>query len=379
MNLLGCVAFGISAVAAYVVPSTGSAIDLAAANAFTALGALGFLIGALLLLPGDASPAPDDAERLAARDADVTQTQGASHDADAPEGPSAPTRDLSVLPIFELEGGGRIPRHEMPENGMPAGRRLPDHPRRADARRQRAHEPRDVRDDVDGAAGRQAHGRVLRQEHDRQGRVSADRGARDALRQHAQPALARRAGAGDGLLDDGLERGGDARRARAQAALAEAARGRGQADRQAEPRDGHQRPGLLGEVRELLGRRDAARADGGRPLHTSRPRRPSKRCDENTIGVVAILGSTFDGAYEPVAEICAALDDLQERTGLDVPVHVDGASGAFVAPFVDPDLEWDFRLPRVVVDQHVGAQVRARLPGRRLGRSGATPRRCPRT
>jgi glutamate decarboxylase len=71
------------------------------------------------------------------------------------------------------------------------------------------------------------------------------------------------------------------------------------------------------------------------------------RCDENTIGVVAVLGSTFDGSYEPVAEICAALDDLQARTGLDVPVHVDGASGAFVAPFIDPDLAWDFRLPRV--------------------------------
>jgi glutamate decarboxylase len=72
-----------------------------------------------------------------------------------------------------------------------------------------------------------------------------------------------------------------------------------------------------------------------------------KLCDENTIGVIAILGSTFDGAYEPVEEICAALDDLQERTGLDIPVHVDGASGAFVAPFVDPQLRWDFQLPRV--------------------------------
>jgi glutamate decarboxylase len=72
-----------------------------------------------------------------------------------------------------------------------------------------------------------------------------------------------------------------------------------------------------------------------------------KLCDENTIGVVAVLGSTFDGSYEPVAEICAALDDLQARTGLDIPVHVDGASGAFIAPFLDPDIEWDFRLPRV--------------------------------
>ena len=70
-------------------------------------------------------------------------------------------------------------------------------------------------------------------------------------------------------------------------------------------------------------------------------------CDENTIGVVAILGSTFDGAYEPVAQIASALDGLQTRTGLDVPIHVDAASGGFVAPFLDPELEWDFRLARV--------------------------------
>jgi len=72
-----------------------------------------------------------------------------------------------------------------------------------------------------------------------------------------------------------------------------------------------------------------------------------KRCDENTIGVIPVLGSTFDGSYEPVEDICKALDKLQADTGLDVPVHVDGASGGFVAPFLDPDLVWDFRLPRV--------------------------------
>jgi glutamate decarboxylase len=70
-------------------------------------------------------------------------------------------------------------------------------------------------------------------------------------------------------------------------------------------------------------------------------------CDENTIGVVAILGSTFDGGYEPVAEIAAALDRLQEERGLDVPIHVDAASGGFVAPFLAPELFWDFRVPRV--------------------------------
>jgi len=71
------------------------------------------------------------------------------------------------------------------------------------------------------------------------------------------------------------------------------------------------------------------------------------RCDENTIGVVAILGSTFDGSYEPVAAICAALDQVQAEHGWDIPVHVDGASGAMIAPFCDPELEWDFSLPRV--------------------------------
>jgi glutamate decarboxylase len=70
-------------------------------------------------------------------------------------------------------------------------------------------------------------------------------------------------------------------------------------------------------------------------------------CDENTIGVVGVLGSTFDGSYEPIKEISAALDDLQARTGLDVPLHVDAASGGFVAPFLQPELEWDFQLKRV--------------------------------
>ena len=71
------------------------------------------------------------------------------------------------------------------------------------------------------------------------------------------------------------------------------------------------------------------------------------RCDENTIGVVPTLGVCWTGQFEPVEEVCAALDQLQAETGLDIPVHVDGASGGFLAPFCDPDLLWDFRLPRV--------------------------------
>jgi glutamate decarboxylase len=70
-------------------------------------------------------------------------------------------------------------------------------------------------------------------------------------------------------------------------------------------------------------------------------------CDENTIGIVVILGSTFDGSYEPVKETADALDRLESERGLYVPLHVDAASGGFVAPFLQPDLEWDFRIPRV--------------------------------
>jgi glutamate decarboxylase len=97
-------------------------------------------------------------------------------------------------------------------------------------------------------------------------------------------------------------------------------------------------------------------------LHLTAPEAVA-RCDENTIGVVAILGSTMDGSYEPVAEIAAALDGYQEQTGHDIPVHVDGASGGFVAPFLAPDLEWDFRLPRVASINTSGHKFGLVYPG----------------
>jgi glutamate decarboxylase len=71
------------------------------------------------------------------------------------------------------------------------------------------------------------------------------------------------------------------------------------------------------------------------------------RVDENTIGVVGILGSTYTGEYEPIAELDAALTTLCDEHGWDIPIHVDAASGGFVAPFLQPELLWDFRLPRV--------------------------------
>jgi glutamate decarboxylase len=85
--------------------------------------------------------------------------------------------------------------------------------------------------------------------------------------------------------------------------------------------------------------------------------------DENTIGVVAVLGSTMDGSYEPIEEICAALDEYEKSSGVSVPVHVDAASGGFIAPFLQPDLQWDFRLPRVVSIQASGHKFGLVYPG----------------
>ncbi|WP_423184859.1 glutamate decarboxylase [Arthrobacter sp. NyZ413] len=85
--------------------------------------------------------------------------------------------------------------------------------------------------------------------------------------------------------------------------------------------------------------------------------------DENTIGVVAIMGVTYTGAYEPVAAIAAALDEIQAQRGFDVPIHVDGASGAMVAPFLQPETSWDFRLPRVASINTSGHKYGLVYPG----------------
>ncbi len=97
-------------------------------------------------------------------------------------------------------------------------------------------------------------------------------------------------------------------------------------------------------------------------LHLTGPEAAS-RCDENTIGVVAVLGSTMDGSYEPVLEISQELDRLQAERGLDIPLHVDGASGGFVAPFLQPDLVWDFRVPRVASINTSGHKYGLVYPG----------------
>ena len=94
--------------------------------------------------------------------------------------------------------------------------------------------------------------------------------------------------------------------------------------------------------------------------------------DENTIGVVAILGLTYIGVYEPVQAIAAALDELQTRTGLDIPIHVDGASGAFVAPFLSPGSGLGLPVAAGAFDQYVRAQV-GRCIRASAGSCGARP------
>lgn len=79
------------------------------------------------------------------------------------------------------------------------------------------------------------------------------------------------------------------------------------------------------------------------------PELVKKTIDENTIGVFVILGSTYTGHYEPVEEISDILDAFEKKTGHDIPIHVDGASGAFIAPFTHAKAgkKWNFELPRV--------------------------------
>lgn len=83
--------------------------------------------------------------------------------------------------------------------------------------------------------------------------------------------------------------------------------------------------------------------------------------DENTIGICAIIGTTYTGEYEDVK----AINDLLVEKNIDCPIHVDAASGGFVAPFVVPELEWDFRLEKVIsinVSGHKYEAVSLTLP-----------------
>ena len=93
------------------------------------------------------------------------------------------------------------------------------------------------------------------------------------------------------------------------------------------------------------------------------PEQVREAVDENTIGVVAILGATYSREFEPVAEIASTLDDVAAAGGPDVPIYGDAASGGFVAPFLYPDLRWDFRIARVVSINSSGHKFGLSYPG----------------
>ena len=89
------------------------------------------------------------------------------------------------------------------------------------------------------------------------------------------------------------------------------------------------------------------------------PEETVRLIDENTIGICCILGTTYTGEYEDTK----AINDLLVERNIDCPIHVDAASGGFVAPFVVPDLQWDFRLEKVVSINVSGHKYGLVFPG----------------
>lgn len=279
-----------------------------------------------------------------------------------PQGPAMPTRDLSIMPIFELEGL-RIPRHEMPERDMPA-----------EVAYQIIHDELML----DGNARMNLATFVTTWMEPQAQRLMAECFDKNMIDKDEYPQTAELEMRCVSMLS-ALWHGPEADKATGcsttgsseAAMLGGLALKRRWQERRAAEGKPHDKPNLVMGINVQVCWEKLANywdvemrlvpMEGDRFILSAEE--AVKRCDENTIGVIAILGSTFDGSYEPVKEICEALDDLQEKTGLDVPVHVDGASGAFIAPFIDPDLEWDFRLDRVASINTSGHKYGLVYPG----------------
>jgi glutamate decarboxylase len=280
-----------------------------------------------------------------------------------PNGPTTQTRDLSILPIFELEGGDRIPRHEIPAGDMPA-----------DVAYQIVHDELML----DGNARMNLATFVTTWMEPQAEKLMAECFDKNMIDKDEYPQTAELEMRCVNILSrlwhapDAEQATGCSTTGSSEAAMLGglALKRRWQKRRAAEGKPADKPNLVMGINVQVCWEKLANYWDVEMRLvpmegdrFTLSAEEAVKHCDENTIGVIAILGSTFDGSYEPVAEICAALDELQERTGLDVSVHVDGASGAFIAPFVDPDLEWDFRLPRVASINTSGHKYGLVYPG----------------
>jgi glutamate decarboxylase len=88
-----------------------------------------------------------------------------------------------------------------------------------------------------------------------------------------------------------------------------------------------------------------------------------KMCDENTICVVPIAGVTWTGMNDDIEALDFALDGFNARTGYDIPIHVDAASGGFILPFLYPEKKWDFRLKWVLSISTSGHKYGLVYPG----------------
>jgi glutamate decarboxylase len=280
-----------------------------------------------------------------------------------PNGPTTQTRDLSILPIFELEGRGGIPRHEMPAGDMPA-----------DVAYQIVHDELML----DGNARMNLATFVTTWMEPQAEKLMAECFDKNMIDKDEYPQTAELEMRCVNILSrlwhapDADQATGCSTTGSSEAAMLGglALKRRWQKRRAAEGKPADKPNLVMGINVQVCWEKLANYWDVEMRLvpmegdrFTLSAEEAVKHCDENTIGVIAILGSTFDGSYEPVAEICAALDELQKRTELDLPVHVDGASGAFIAPFIDPELKWDFRLPRVASINTSGHKYGLVYPG----------------
>ena len=93
------------------------------------------------------------------------------------------------------------------------------------------------------------------------------------------------------------------------------------------------------------------------------PQKAIELCDENTICIVPIMGVTWTGLNDDVEALDAALEVYNNKTGLEIPIHVDAASGGYILPFVKPELKWDFRLKWVLSISTSGHKFGLVYPG----------------
>ena len=100
-----------------------------------------------------------------------------------------------------------------------------------------------------------------------------------------------------------------------------------------------------------------------REKRTLCPKEALKHCDENTICVVPIAGVTWTGLNDDIEELDRELEAFNKKTGYDIPIHVDAASGGFILPFVSPETRWDFRLKNVISISTSGHKFGLVYPG----------------